>query len=74
MVAAPAPAPCVRAGVTLLPLPWARVSASTGVTVETPPRAIAASDTAPAATNASRSPREEGRAAASPSAAAAAEW
>src|SRR5690606_37910403 len=56
-----APVPWVRAGVTLLPLPEPRTSASGTMLDVTPPRATAARDTAPAATNANRSPREAGR-------------
>ncbi len=55
-----APAPCVRAGVTPAP-PRASAAVSPGVTVATPPSAIAASETAPAATNANRMPREAER-------------
>ncbi|CAM5603289.1 hypothetical protein SGLAM104S_01534 [Streptomyces glaucescens] len=51
------PAPGERSGVTLLPAP-PRASGSPGATVVTPPSAIAARDTAPAATNANRRPRE----------------
>src|SRR5690606_10834342 len=56
-----APVPWVRAGVTLLPLPEPRTSASGTMLDVTQPRATAARDTAPAATNANRSPREAGR-------------
>ncbi len=60
-----APAPGVRIGVTLLPGPEpTRASVvSPGAPVDIPPSAIAASDTAPAATNANRSPREADRSA-----------
>ncbi|CAM5551963.1 hypothetical protein STENM36S_03484 [Streptomyces tendae] len=57
-----AAAPGVRSGVTLLPLPEPRASVVvSGVPRVTPPSAIAASDTAPAATKANRRPREAER-------------
>ncbi len=54
--------PGVRIGVTLLPLPEPRASVLvSGVPRVTPPRASAASDTAPAAAKAIRRPREAER-------------
>lgn len=60
-----APAPGGRVGVTLLPVPESPRAAvvSPVVPVDTPPSATAASDTAPAAAKAKRSPREADRSA-----------
>lgn len=59
------PVPWERDGVTLLPAPAPpRASGvSPGIPVDTPPSATAASDTAPAAAKANRSPREADRSA-----------